>query len=85
MGPVVDLWCLQPRSRCMFCHLLHSVPRSLTETTQICHLVSRELLHVPSHSALHRPLFSLPISITRPYYLLRDRFDCVTGFAHDMM
>jgi hypothetical protein len=48
MGPVVDLWCLQPRSRGMFCHLLHPIPRPLTETTQICYLVSRELLHVSS-------------------------------------
>lgn len=46
MGPVVDLWCLQPRSGGMFCHLLHSVSCSLTETTQICHLMVRWIFDV---------------------------------------
>jgi hypothetical protein len=46
MGPVVDLWCLQPRSRGMFCHLLHPIPRPLTETTQICYLMVRWIFDV---------------------------------------
>lgn len=60
MGSIVDLWSLQPGCCGMFRHLLHSVPCPLFEATQICHLVSRELLH--------RPLFSLPIAVTRPHY-----------------